>query len=114
MCHPTTTAPLSESGGLGPTHRVASRGRGGIGDLGRGADVSSPPLYPHTPNSPHLSPPPFPILTELPLGLAHGPRTPGPLEETVCGPWGEARGRTAPHPAPRAPSKARRRRLMTG
>lgn len=69
---------------LGPTHRVAARGGGGVGDLGTEAAVSSPPTLP-----PHLlliTPHPTGILTELPLGLAHGPRTPGPLEETVVDP----------------------------
>lgn len=57
-----------------------------------------------------------PPLTEFPLGLAQGPRTPGPLEDTVGGPQGEARWYTAPHytfcdlphSAPRAPKQGRR------
>lgn len=95
---PTTPPPRLERhshGPLGPTHRVAAGGGGGIGDLGRRAAMSSRPLYPARTATifPRPSGPP---LTEFPLGLAHGPRTPGPLEETVGGPWGEAGWYTAP------------------
>lgn len=61
---------------------------------------SWPTLPPHRSPTPPPSPSPAPLrppLTEFPLGLAHGPRTPGPLEEIAGGPWGEARWYAAPH-----------------
>lgn len=64
--------------------------------------MSSPPAPP-----PHLlpiTPHPSRILTELPLGLAHGPRTPGPLEETAVDPGSKPGGTVPYHTLPDTPT----------
>lgn len=83
---------------FGITHRVAARGGRGVGDLGRWAAVSSPPTLPTRTLliPPHTHTNAIPTLTELPLGLAHGPRTPGPLEQTVVDPGSKPGGTQPP------------------
>lgn len=96
-----------------PRHSPSScRGRKRNRESGEKGSCEQSTLPPHANPPPSLPWPASPPLTEFPLGLAHGPRTPGPLEETVGGPRGEARWHTAPdtlcdipHPAHVPPNR---------
>ena len=97
MCHPTTLALRSQVSQLRPHSpsscqgRRRSRGSGERSSCEQSAHSTPPP-----PPALLITPHPSRILTELPLGLAHGPRTPGPLEETVVGPGSQPGGTLPP------------------
>ena len=117
ICHPqplppglsgTATAPL------GPTHRVAAGGGGGIGDLGRRAAMSSRPALPRTDRY-HL--PPALRATTHRVSAGAGPWASHSRAPRRDSGWTLGRGRVvhgpplrtvAPHPAaPCAPKQAR-------
>lgn len=96
---PTTPPPRLERhshGPLGPTHRVAAGGGGGIGDLGRRTAMSSRPALPLTDR--HHLPPALRATTHR-VSAGAGPwasHSRAPRRDSG-GPWGEAGWYTAPH-----------------
>ena len=72
--------------------RRRNRGSGEMGSCEQSAHSTNS----HTPNPRPPPPHAVPTLTELPLGLAHGPRTPGPLEQTVMDPGSKPGGTQPP------------------